>query len=77
MKKDLNPKADYLFEVSWEACHQVGGIYTVIKSKAAKIYEIYKENYFLIGPYFEEEAAIKFEGKPLPKEFEKFYSKPH
>ncbi len=68
MKKE-EAKADYLFEVSWEVCHQVGGIYTVIKSKAASIYDIYKENYFLIGPYVAEEAAIKFEGKPAPNEF--------
>ncbi len=74
MVKEGVPKADYLFEVGWEVCHQVGGIYTVIKSKAAKIYELYKENYFLIGPYYEEEAAIKFEGKPIPKEFSKIFS---
>jgi glycogen(starch) synthase len=73
MKKE-KPKADYLFEVSWEVCHQVGGIYTVIKSKAAKIYDLYKENYFLIGPYYEEEAVIKFEGKEIPKEFIKIFN---
>jgi len=67
-------KADYLFEVSWEVCHQVGGIYTVIKSKASKIYDLYKENYFLIGPYYAEEAAIKFERKPIPKEFIKTFN---
>jgi glycogen synthase len=73
MKKEI-PKADYLFEVGWEVCHQVGGIYTVIKSKSARIYDLYKENYFLIGPYFAEEAAIKFEGKPIPKEFTKIFN---
>lgn len=66
-------KADYLFEISWEVCHQVGGIYTVIKSKASRIYDLYKENYFLIGPYYEEEALIKFEGKPIPKEFTRIF----
>jgi len=74
MKKEIIPKADYLFEASWEVCHQVGGIYTVIKSKAARIYELYKENYFLIGPYYEEEAAIKFDAKPVPNEFIKIFS---
>ncbi len=74
MKKEAVQKADYLFEVSWEVCHQVGGIYTVIKSKAARIYDIYKENYFLIGPYYPEEAAIKFEGKPIPKQFTKIFN---
>ncbi len=74
MKKELKPKADYLFEVSWEVCNQIGGIYTVIKSKAAKIYDLYKENYFLIGPYDEEEAIIKFKGKQVPKEFIKIFN---
>lgn len=73
MKKE-EAKADYLFEVSWEVCHQVGGIYTVIKSKANKIYDFYKENYFLIGPYYAEEAAIKFEGKPIPPQFTKIFN---
>jgi len=73
MKKE-SPKADYLFEIAWEVCHQVGGIYTVIKSKADKIYELYKDNYFLIGPYYEKEASIKFESKPVPKELTKIFA---
>lgn len=73
MKKEIIPKADYLFEISWEVCHQVGGIYTVIKSKAARIYDLYKENYFLVGPYYAEEAIIKFEGKPVPNGFAKIF----
>jgi glycogen(starch) synthase len=72
MKKE-KVKVDYLFEVSWEVCHQVGGIYTVIKSKAAKIYDAYRDNYFLIGPYYAEEAALKFDAKPIPKEFNKIF----
>jgi len=27
------PKADALYEVSWEVCNKVGGINTVLKSK--------------------------------------------
>ena len=73
MKKEAITKADYLFEVSWEVCHQVGGIYTVIKSKAARIYDLYKENYFLIGPYYEEEAIVKFQGMPLPNEVKRIF----
>ena len=30
----MEPKADYVFESSWEVCNKVGGIYTVVKSKA-------------------------------------------
>ncbi len=73
MKKE-EVKADYFFEVSWEICHQVGGIYTVIKSKAGKLYQLYKEKYFLIGPYYAKEAAIKFEARKPPKEIERIFS---
>ena len=31
-KELINP--DYLFEVSWEVCNKVGGIYTVIATKS-------------------------------------------
>jgi len=43
-------KPDYLFEVSWEVCNKVGGIYTVIATKAPGITEELKNNYILIGP---------------------------
>ena len=41
---------DYLFEVSWEVCNKVGGIYTVISTKAKSIVDDLKDNYILIGP---------------------------
>ena len=41
---------DYLFEVSWEVCNKVGGIYTVISTKAKSIVDEIKDNYILIGP---------------------------
>lgn len=41
---------DYLFEVSWEICNKVGGIYTVISTKAPGIQEKFEDNYLLIGP---------------------------
>ncbi|MHB8907746.1 MAG: alpha-glucan family phosphorylase [Syntrophales bacterium] len=40
----------YLFEVSWEVCNKVGGIYTVITSKLPEATGVYGENYFLLGP---------------------------
>jgi phosphorylase/glycogen(starch) synthase len=43
-------KADYLFEVSWEVCNKVGGIYTVISTKVPQIVKEYRNNYILIGP---------------------------
>jgi phosphorylase/glycogen(starch) synthase len=40
----------YLFEVSWEVCNKVGGIYTVISSKAPMAVGNLGENYYLLGP---------------------------
>lgn len=51
-----------LFEIAWEVCNQVGGIYTVIRSKVPSVIEkCGKDNYFLIGPYFENQAAANFD----------------
>ncbi len=44
------PRDHYLFEVSWEVCNKVGGIYTVITSKLPEATRVYGENYFLLGP---------------------------
>ncbi|MDT8393185.1 MAG: alpha-glucan family phosphorylase [Bacteroidales bacterium] len=43
-------KPDYIFETSWEICNKVGGIYTVLSTKARTITEDYGDNYILIGP---------------------------
>ncbi len=40
----------YLFEVSWEVCNLVGGIHTVLRSKASEAVTDFNDNYFLIGP---------------------------
>lgn len=41
-----------LVECAWEACNQVGGIYTVLRSKAPTMVDRYGDNYCLLGPYF-------------------------
>ncbi len=46
----MNNKPDFLFEVSWEVCNKVGGIHTVISTKAYSIVKEYKNQYILIGP---------------------------
>lgn len=51
-----------LFEVAWEVCNQVGGIYTVIRSKVPSVIQkTGPENYFLLGPYIEAQAAASFD----------------
>ena len=44
----INP--DYLFEVSWEVCNKVGGIYTVIATKALHLKSQLERHHILIGP---------------------------
>ena len=43
-------KPDYLFEVSWEVCNKMGGIYTVIATKALFQKSQYGRHHILIGP---------------------------
>ena len=49
MNKELQ-KPDYLFEVSWEICNKIGGIHTVISTKAPNFTEKYRDKYILLGP---------------------------
>jgi glycogen(starch) synthase len=51
--EEIKGEADIVFEASWEVCNKVGGINTVLISKAALMMEYYSK-YFLIGPYFKE-----------------------
>ena len=48
---------DYLFEVSWEVCNKVGGIHTVIASKAKTANSKFGDKYIVIGPDFAGEGV--------------------
>jgi glycogen(starch) synthase len=50
-----------LVECAWEVCNQVGGIYTVIRSKVPAAKEKWGNNYCLLGPYFYNQAAAAFD----------------
>jgi glycogen synthase len=50
-----------LFEVGWEVCWQLGGIYTVLRSKIPAMLQRWGERYFLMGPYNPQTAAQEFE----------------
>ena len=49
-KKKENLQADYLFEVSWEVCNKVGGIYTVVATKALHLSDQMGRRHIFIGP---------------------------
>lgn len=50
-------------ETAWEVCNQVGGIYTVIRSKAPSMVKSHGGNYCMIGPYLSK--GIQAELEPL------------
>lgn len=58
-KKDI--ENTLLVEVSWESCNQVGGIYTVLRSKSPTVVERFGDNYCLIGPYINPNVSTEFE----------------
>lgn len=41
---------EYLFESSWEVCNKVGGIYTVLSTKAHTLQQHFKDKLIFIGP---------------------------
>lgn len=43
-------KPDYIFEVSWEVCNLVGGIYTVLSTKAKTLQKSCKDRVIFVGP---------------------------
>jgi glycogen(starch) synthase len=50
-----------LCEVAWEVCQQVGGIYTVVRSKVPAMGRRWGDRYCLIGPYNAETAHVEYE----------------
>uniref|UniRef100_A0A803VZ22 Glycogen [starch] synthase n=1 Tax=Ficedula albicollis TaxID=59894 RepID=A0A803VZ22_FICAL len=66
--EDLPVEDLLLFEISWEVTNKVGGIYTVIQTKAKTTADEWGENYFLIGPYFEQnvKTQVEFSEPPNP-----------
>jgi glycosyltransferase involved in cell wall biosynthesis len=50
-----NETPDYVFESSWEVCNKVGGIYTVLSTKARTLQTLYPDRIIFIGPDVREE----------------------
>ena len=41
---------DVVFETSWEVCNKVGGIYTVLSTRAKTLQEQFHDHLIFIGP---------------------------
>ena len=74
-KKQLMP--DYIFESSWEVCNKVGGIYTVLSSRAKTLQEVLQDKIIFIGPdfwkesespYFKEDQSLFADWQSVAKE---------
>ena len=70
-------KPDYVFESSWEVCNKVGGIYTVLSSRAKTLQDAMCDRIIFIGPdvwhdnespYFQEEKSLLAEWQWQAKE---------
>jgi len=48
--ENLLEGSPFVFEISWEVCNKVGGIYTVLATKAEEMVKRYGDRYILIGP---------------------------
>ncbi len=72
-EKNTTPEANKVFEVSFEVCNRVGGIYRVLESKADKMTYHYGNNYFLVGPYYKEKARGEFREEAAPAEMKKVF----
>lgn len=50
MQMDIRHTPDYIFEASWEVCNKVGGIYTVLSTRAKLLQKFYKDHIIFVGP---------------------------
>ena len=73
--KQLMP--DYIFESSWEVCNKVGGIYTVLSTRAKTLQEVLQDKIIFIGPdfwresespYFKEDQSLFADWQGVAKE---------
>ena len=58
---------EFLFESSWEVCNKVGGIYTVLSTRAKTLHDVLGDRLVFIGPdcwgdtespYFEPDSSL-------------------
>ncbi len=73
---------DYIFESSWEVCNKVGGIYTVLSTRAKTLQDKIKDRIIFIGPdcwhektcpYFTEDDTLLSDWREAAQENELFF----
>ena len=63
-------KSSPLIEVGWEVCNRVGGIYTVLRTKAPQMVAQRGDDYALLGPLNRSSAQVEFEETEVPPHIE-------
>lgn len=78
----MQSKANYIFEASWEVCNKVGGIYTVLSTKAKSMQELHPDKTIFIGPdvwkdtenpWFKEDKKLLAEWRKYAADKENLY----
>jgi len=78
--QEIKAQIDLLFETSWEVCNKVGGIYTVLTTKAKQLHDVFGDKLVFIGPDIrtaDNEMPDFIERKTLLKNAEKKLSLPY
>ena len=52
---------DYILESSWEVCNKVGGIYTVLSTRAQTLQAAMPDRIIFVGPLLEENTGFQEE----------------
>lgn len=55
-----------IFETSWEVCNKVGGIYTVLSTRAKQMMQAHQGAVCFVGPLFEGEVPKDFDPSDAP-----------
>ena len=65
-------QAEYILETSWEVCNKVGGIYTVLSTRAASMQKQHKDKVIFFGPDVWKTAVNPYfqQSKTLLKEWQ-------
>ena len=69
-------KPDYIFESSWEVCNKVGGIYTVLSTRAKTLQAAHQDKVIFIGPglWNREDGNYTKEESPYFKEDQSLFA---
>ncbi|TNJ26632.1 putative Glycogen synthase [Giardia muris] len=72
---DLDPSETICLEFCYETIHKVGGIETVVRTKAPAMGSIYGDNYFMVGPHiaWDEKFLTNFEEAERTEDNEVIY----